>query len=97
MRGTHPPYSAMFSKGDNVRDFLFAYLEDKLQQIVSFIRRTQFMGGNNENDRVASPESVHIHLKVLYSATANVDISTFSPGRFMDPSQQEYGTEIYYI
>ena len=30
-----------------------------------------YMGGNNENDRVASPESVSIHLKV-YGYTAMV-------------------------
>ena len=28
-----------------------------------------FMGGNNENDRDASPESVLIHLKCLDNAT----------------------------
>ena len=30
MMSTSPSFSAMFSKGDNLRDFLFAYLEDKL-------------------------------------------------------------------
>ena len=28
--GTSPSFSAMFLKGDNFRDFLFAYLEDKV-------------------------------------------------------------------
>ena len=30
--GTPPSFSAMFSKGDNFHDFLFAYLEDKVFQ-----------------------------------------------------------------
>ena len=28
--GTSPTFSARISKGDNFRDFLFAYLEDKV-------------------------------------------------------------------
>ena len=69
--GTSPPFSAKFSKGDNFYDF--AYLKDEVfpkwclllkERICSngsklFHEMTSnHMGGNNENDRVASPESV---------------------------------------
>ena len=68
----------MFSKGDNLHDFLFAYLEDKVFPKLSLLSRndraimgaysffyemTLIMGGNNDTDRIASPESVPIQLK----------------------------------
>ena len=78
--GTPPSFSAMFSKGDNFRDFLFAYLEDEIlsklvlllkERICSDGKENYFlykmtpiyMGGNNANDRVSSPESVPIYLR----------------------------------
>ena len=69
MYGYTPSFPAMFSKGDNFHDFLFAYLEKmgstlkgKIASMGAnslFYEMTPiYMGGNNENDRVASPESV---------------------------------------
>ena len=63
-------FSAMFSKGNNFRDFLFAYPENEVfprwesdgANFVLYEMITIYMGGNNENDRVAFPESVPIHL-----------------------------------
>ena len=78
---TSPPISTMCLKEDNFRDFLFAYLEDEAFPNGVKSKRKEFapmgansfryemtpiyMGGNNERDRVASPESVPIHLKSL--------------------------------
>ena len=76
---TLPSFSAMCSKGDNFCYFLFVYLEDKVFPKWDLLLRGIFlmgansflhkmikidMVGNNENDRVASPESVPIHLKL---------------------------------
>ena len=56
----------MFSKRDNFHDFLFAHLEDKVFPKRGLLLKVEFapmvyemtpiyIGGNNENDRVASP------------------------------------------
>ena len=73
----------MFSKRDNFRGFLFAYLEDEYpkmgstfkgmnvlrwEHFFSFEITPIYKGGNNENAKVASPESVPIHLKELLTA-----------------------------
>ena len=71
-------FSAMFSKGDNFGDFLFAYLRDEVfpkwgqllkewicsdgSKFFPFWDDPIHIGGNNENDRIASPEIVPIHL-----------------------------------
>ena len=75
----HTPifFSAIFSKGDNFQDFLFAHLEDEIFPIRCLCLKERIcsngskffplwdglnlMEGNNENDRVAFHESVHIH------------------------------------
>ena len=67
-------------EGDNFHDFLFAFLEDEvfpkwslllkericLMGANSFLyeRTPIYMGGNNDNHRLASPESVPIHLNI---------------------------------
>ena len=69
----------MFSKGDNFRNFLFAHLEDVVFPNRFYSYRKEFtpieansvlyemtsvgMGGSNENDRIALPDSVPIQLK----------------------------------
>ena len=73
----------MFSKRDNFRGFVFAYLEDEYpkmgstfkgmnvlrwEHFFSFEITPIYKGGNNENAKVASPESVPIHLKELLTA-----------------------------
>ena len=78
---TLPCFPAIFTKGDNFRDFLFAYLEDEIFQKRDLLLKEGtgpigtnsffyemapfYMAGNNENDRVASPESVSIHLNAV--------------------------------
>ena len=75
--GIPPSFSSMFSKGDNFLDFLLAYLEDEvfpkwglfLKERICSMGANSFsyemtpiiMSGNNENDRVALPESIPIH------------------------------------
>ena len=75
-------FSTMFCKGGNFRDFLYAYLEDEVFPKWVYSYRKEFalmgansflhemtpiyMGGNNENDRVASPESISSHLEFRY-------------------------------
>ena len=70
----------MLSKGDNVRDFLFDYLKDEVfpvkgssrkgkkllrsEQILSFVRRPQFIWKASKQMTVASPESVPVYLKI---------------------------------
>ena len=53
--GTPPSFSAMFSKGDNFCDFLCLLT---WMGASSFLHELTpiYMGGNNENDRVASPK-----------------------------------------
>ena len=53
----------MFLKGDNFCNLLFAYLEDNGSKFFPLWDDPVYMGGDNENDRVASAESVPIHLK----------------------------------
>ena len=60
--GAPPNFSAMFSKVDIFCDFPFAYLEDESLPKTGpncslYVMIPVYMGGNNENDRVASPES----------------------------------------
>ena len=78
-------FPAMFSKGDSFSNFRFAYLEDSFHKMESTLLRKKFaqmganfflyvvtsifMGGNNENDRVASPESLPIYLKSQVQAS----------------------------
>ena len=80
--GKQPCFSAMFSKGDHFRDSQFAYLEDEVfpkwglflkKRICSdgansflYEMTPIYMGGNNENDEVASPESVTVTLIVQF-------------------------------
>ena len=40
--GASPSFSAMFSKEDSIRDFLFAYLEDEVFQKGVFSYRKDF-------------------------------------------------------
>ena len=71
-KGPSPSFPAMFSKGGNFHDFLFANLEKEdpwrkefaPMGEISFLYEVTliYMGGNNENDRVISPENVHIYL-----------------------------------
>ena len=67
--GTPPYCSAIFSKGDNFHDFLFAYPEDevfpKWGLLLKEVMTPLYKGDNNENDRVAFPESVLSHLKII--------------------------------
>ena len=69
--GTPPSFSAMFSKGDNLCDFLENEVFPKWGLLLkkrlysngphSFLHEmTPILGGNNENNRAASPESVPI-------------------------------------
>ena len=65
--GTHPSFSNMFSKGEILVTVCLPTLKMKSSQngVKSFCpyKMTPFyMGGNYDNDRVASPESVSIHL-----------------------------------
>ena len=69
-----PSFYAMFSKGDNFCDFLFAFLEVEVFPKWGLLLRKEFapigannflykmtpiyMGYNNENDRVDAPESI---------------------------------------
>ena len=70
----------MFSKGNNFRNFLFAHLEGVVFPNRVYSYRKEFtsieansflyemtsvgMGGSNENDRIAFPDSVPIQLKI---------------------------------
>ena len=71
---TSPSFAA---KGGSFLNFLFAYLEDKVFRKWGLLLKERicskgskfcyelmpiYMGGNNENDTVASPESVPIYL-----------------------------------
>ena len=76
--GTPPSFTAMFSKGDNFRDFLLAYLEN-----IVFLKWGPFLKEricsdgskcfplwlireqNDENDRVASSVGIPIHIKLM--------------------------------
>ena len=55
---TPPNFSSMFSKGDNFRDFLVAYLEDKGSTYFLYKMIPIYMGGSSYNDRVVSPSFV---------------------------------------
>ena len=75
-------FSAMFSKRDNFHDILFAFLEEEvflkwgllLKEFALMVANSClyemtpiYIGGNNENDIVASPEcpfSLKPHLKL---------------------------------
>ena len=66
--GTPQSFPAMFSKGDNFRDFPFAYLEGAVfpkWNLLSFLYEMTpiYMEGNNENDKIAFLESASIRLK----------------------------------
>ena len=75
---TPPSFSAMFSKRDNFRDFLFGYLPEwglllkkricsDWSKFFSLRVDPKEKGGKNENKIVASPDCVPIHLKVFFS------------------------------
>ena len=81
--------SAMFSKGDDFRDFLIAYLEkDFFPKWGVFLKKRKFsdrsklfsvwyipkLYDNNENDRVASPESVLINRNVYMLLKWSVEV-----------------------
>ena len=76
--GTSPAFSTIFSKEGNIRDFLFAYLQNSLskwglllkQRICSdeanvflYEMTPIYKGSNNKNDSFASLEILPIHLK----------------------------------
>ena len=64
--GTHPSFSTMFSKGEILVTVCLPTLKMKSSQngVTSYGKNIYefYMGGNYDNDRVASPESVSIHL-----------------------------------
>ena len=76
--GTPPSFSTLFSKGGNIGDCLFAHLKAEVISKWGLVLWEEFalvganscpykmtpiyMGGNYDNDRVASHESVSIHL-----------------------------------
>ena len=74
--GTFPAFPPFFSKGDSFHDFQFAYLNDAdfpkwcllfMECICSDWKQMTpiYMRGNHENDGVASPERVPIHLNFV--------------------------------
>ena len=66
-----------FTQGNTFYDFLFAFLEKCSTfnigstpmgaNSIIYQMTPIYMGGNNENDRVAPPESVPIHLNLRIS------------------------------
>ena len=72
-------FSAIFSKADNFRDFLYAYLEEEVYPVWVLLLRKEMgansflfemtqihMGGNNENDKSCFPQKcTHSPKKVL--------------------------------
>ena len=87
-------FSAMFSKGDIFCYFLCLPGEQSFPKWGLFSRKEFapmgansfpyevipiYMGGNNENDRVDSPESVPIHLKIMPLQVPYLFSKGFSP------------------
>ena len=62
-----------FYKGEQLCDFLFAFFGNKILQLALTLTGWMFLGvypqckgGKNENERIASPESVAIYLKTSF-------------------------------
>ena len=58
-----PPFTIIFTKGNNFCDFLFAFLPTGANSFLLELTPKK-MGGKTENKRVASPENVSIHFKI---------------------------------